>query len=158
MAEQNTPGLDLSFRYNLGESGWNTGYDTNWRLLEILLKGSVLSASTTAEPGAPTDGDLYIVPASATGTDWAGQDEDLAYYDGSASGGADAWVFFTPLEGMMYLAQDDNQIYIFDGTNWGLLGSYYGQYADDSAASSGGVPIGGFYVNSSSGSVQVRLS
>jgi hypothetical protein len=158
MAEQNTPNLSLSFRYTLGESGWNTGYDTNWRLLEMLLQGNVLSASTTAEPGSPNDGDLYIVPASATGTDWAGEDEKLAYYDGSASGGADEWVFVTPLEGMRFFAADESQPYLFDGTNWDYEANYYGSYADDTAASGGSVPIGGWYINSSTGALTKRLS
>lgn len=118
MTASTTPKLAFSFRYSLGESGWNTGYDANWRLLEIMLGGSVVSATTTAEPGAPTNGQLYIVPDSATGTDWAGQDGDLAYYDGAGSGGGDAWVFFTPLEGMKFRAADTNFDWEFDGTNW----------------------------------------
>lgn len=118
MAAETTPTNALSFRYDLNESGWNTGYDANWRLLEILLTGSVISATVSAEPGAPTDGDLYIVPVSATGTDWAGQDGDLAYYDGAASGGADEWVFVTPNEGVMYRAADDDFNYVYDGAAW----------------------------------------
>lgn len=159
MAEQNTPYLNFSFRYNLGESGWNTGYDNNnWRVLDMLLRGNVISASTIAEPGSPTDGDLYIVPPSATGTNWTGEDENLAYWDGAASGGGDVWLFITPLDGMKFWAADEDQFYIFDGTNWGPLGSAYTQYADDTAAGVGGVPIGGLYINSGNGSLQVRLT
>jgi len=121
MAEQNTANLGFSFRYDLGESGWNTGYDSNWRLLDILLRGSVISATTTAEPGAPSDGDLYIVPPSATGTDWAGNDNKLALYDGAASGGADAWVFVTALEGMKFRAADTDKVWEFGGSTWTAL-------------------------------------
>src|SRR5574343_591580 len=118
MAAKTTPTLGFSFRYALGESGWNTGYDINWRLLEIILSGTVISATTTAEPGAPSNGDLYIVPASATGTNWAGQDGDLAYYDDATSGGADEWIFFTPVEGIKFRAADTNFDWEFDGSKW----------------------------------------
>lgn len=121
MAASTTPKLGFSFRYALGESGWNTGMDANWRIAEIILNASVVSATTTAEPGAPTDGDLYIVPASATGTDWAGQDGDLAYFDGTASGGADSWVFITPWEGLSFRAADSDFVWLYDGTNWTRL-------------------------------------
>lgn len=161
MAEQNTPNLNFSFRYTLGESGWNTGYDNNnWRVLEMLLRGNVISATTTAEPGSPTDGDLYIVPASATGTNWAGQDGDIAYYDGSASGGGDSWFFFTPLEGMRFFAADESQPYLYDGTGWDYEANYYGAYANDAAAASGSpaVAVGGWYINSSTGALTKRLA
>lgn len=121
MAASSSPNLGFSFRYALGESGWNTGYDANWRLLDIMLRGSVISATTTAEPGSPADGDLYIVPNSATGTNWLGQDGDLAFYDGATSGGSNAWVFFTPLEGMKFRAADTEKIWEFDGANWSAL-------------------------------------
>ena len=121
MAEQNTPKLGFSFRYTLGESGWNTGYDNNnWRWLDVILRG-VISATTIAEPGAPSNGDAYIVPPSATGTNWAGQDGDIAYYDGSATGGSDVWVFFTPVEGMRLWANDTNFAWEFNGTVWTSL-------------------------------------
>lgn len=122
MAASTTPGLGFSFRWTLGESGWNTGMDINWRIAEMLLAAGVISADTIAQPGAPTDGDLYIVPPSATGTDWATQDGDLAYWDGTASGGADAWIFITPLEGMKFRAKDDERVWEYDGTVWGVLG------------------------------------
>lgn len=119
MAEQNTPNLNFSFRYTLGESGWNTGYDNNnWRVLEMLLRGNVVSASTTAQPGSPSDGDLYLIPPSATGADWATNDGDIAYYDGAASGGSNAWFLFTPLEGMRFKAADTNIWWEFNGTVW----------------------------------------
>lgn len=121
MAAQTTPALGFGFRRPLGESGWNVEYDINWRLLEILLKANVISATTTAEPGAPSNGDLYIVPPSATGTDWAGQDGDLAYYDGAGSGGADEWVFVTPLEGMKFRAADTDKIHEYGGSAWTTL-------------------------------------
>ena len=118
MAVKYTPSLSFSFRYNLGENGWNTGYDDNWRILEIVLKSNVISATTTAQPVSPSNGDLYVVPASATGANWSGQDGKLAYYDGAASGGADEWVFVTATEGGEYFAQDEEAFYQYSSGVW----------------------------------------
>ncbi|MEM9043524.1 MAG: DUF2793 domain-containing protein [Pseudomonadota bacterium] len=73
---------------------------------------SVISRSTVAEPGSPSEGDLYIVPASATGANWAGQDGDLAFFINAA------WEFMTPFEGWRFWVNDENLKTIFDGTSW----------------------------------------
>jgi hypothetical protein len=49
---------------------------------------SVKSATTTAPPGSPADGDRYIVPAGATGA-WSGHVGALAEWDAQLG----AWVF-----------------------------------------------------------------
>ena len=46
---------------------------------------------------------------------------------------------------------------VHDGTNFVYNGSQYGQYANDAAAATGGVPVGSMYVNSSTGALTVRL-
>lgn len=53
---------------------------------------AVKSATVVAEPGSPTAGDYYLVPPSATGTHWAGQDNKVAYYRNSTDG----WQFISP--------------------------------------------------------------
>lgn len=118
MAVKNTAKLAFSFRYDLGESGWNTGYDVNWSLLDLVLNALVVSATTIAEPGAPANGDAYIIPTGATGTNWAGQDGKLGLYDGVASGGADSWVFLTPIEGMLFSASDTGQKWQHQSSAW----------------------------------------
>jgi hypothetical protein len=52
--------------------------------MEMLL-GRVNSATTTAQPGSPADGDIYIIPSGATGAMWATFTAgDLAvYYSGT---------------------------------------------------------------------------
>lgn len=152
MASTQGSNLGIYHTWDLGESGWNTQNDTNLKLLDALVLIEVLSATTTAQPGSPTAGDRYIVPSSATGADWSGQDGKIALYDGTN------WQFFTANEGWEIRADDSKQVWVYDSSAWALEGSLYGQHADDSAASSGGVPIGGVYVNSSSGSLQVRLT
>jgi len=37
--------------------------------LDALVQTSVLSATTAAQPAAPADGDLYLLPAGKTGAD-----------------------------------------------------------------------------------------
>lgn len=152
MAASQEPNLGLNYGWALGESGWNTGTDANWNKVGVLMFLSVLSATTTAPPGSPASGDRYIVPASATG-DWAGEDGNVAVWD--AAGGS--WVFYTPAEGWKARAEDTGQPWLYTSSAWALEGSTYGQYADDTAASGGGVPVGGYYVNSSTGALTVRL-
>jgi hypothetical protein len=61
-------------------------------VLDALAQLAVVSASLTAPPATPAQGDRYIVAAAATGV-WAGQSGKIAaFYDG-------AWRFFTPESG-----------------------------------------------------------
>jgi hypothetical protein len=61
-----------------------------------ILNGLVISDATAAQPGSPTDGDIYIIPAAATGAQWATFDEfDLAIYSGGT------WYAFAPVEGVV---------------------------------------------------------
>lgn len=143
--------LGLNHSWDLGESGWNLENDGNLIKLDAFVLAEVLSATTVAEPGSPSDGDRYIVPASATGTDWAGEDGNVAVFTAS-------WTFYPPKEGWEFRAEDTAQRWTYNSSAWALEGSLYGQFADDTSAASGSVPIGGVYVNSSTGSLQVRLT
>lgn len=88
------------------------------RLIEGLTI-RVLSRSTTAEPGSPADGDAYIIPAAATGTDWstftAG---DVALFSGGA------WSALTPFNGLSVTVVDENGLGVYwDGAAWRSLGA-----------------------------------
>jgi len=80
------------------------------RLEGMLVR--VLSATTTAEPGSPSEGDTYILPASATGTDWAGNDGKIAHYYGGA------WHFYAPVTGLGIYSTGDAKIYRYNGSAW----------------------------------------
>lgn len=56
----------------------------------------VISDVTTAQPGSPANGDVYIIPASATGTQWATftLGDLVIYRDGT-------WTAFAPVEGVV---------------------------------------------------------
>jgi len=80
------------------------------RLEGVLVR--VLSATTTAEPGSPAEGDTYIVPDSATGTDWAGNDGKVAHYYGGA------WKFYAPVEGLAIYSIGDAKAYRYLSIAW----------------------------------------
>lgn len=74
-------------------------YDELNRLLrgvDALLQSRVISFTTTAPPGSPADGDVYIVPTGATGA-WAGQENNIARWNADLT--VPAWEFFVPKKG-----------------------------------------------------------
>jgi len=72
---------------------------------------SVLDKDLTAPPSSPNSGDRYIVGDSATG-DWSGHDKEIAEYNGSS------WDFTTTSEGLATWVEDEDKIYVFNGTTW----------------------------------------
>lgn len=91
------------------------------RRLDAIVQITVESATTTAEPGAPSDGQTYIVPAGKTGANWAAfTNNAIGYYrDG-------AWEQITPREGWLAWVRDTGRLLAYDGSAWsasaGLLG------------------------------------
>lgn len=79
--------------------------------LNTLLQVPALSATTTAPPAAPAQGDKYIVPAGATGA-WAGQTSRITVWDGSA------WQFLDPYVGLEQFVVDVGVYYSWDGSAW----------------------------------------
>jgi hypothetical protein len=80
-------------------------------LLDALIHLSVKNKNLTVLPLSPAEGDRYIVAASATGA-WAGQSGKIALFNGGA------WVFIAPREGFRTWLEDDNALYIHDGSVW----------------------------------------
>ena len=70
------------------------------------------SATTTAQPASPAEGDLYALPASPTGAVWAGNGGKLA---GRLGG---AWVFAAPVEGMRATILDEGRVATFRAGAW----------------------------------------
>ena len=65
----------------------------------------------TDQPGAPADGDAYIVPVGAAGIIWAGEDGKLAVWDDIMG----MWFFTPPAERRAVLAADDGSTYVYRG-------------------------------------------
>ncbi len=84
------------------------------RLLDAFVQMSAIDRDLAAPPGAPGDGDRYIVAAGATGA-WAGWENSIAYYvDG-------AWMRIIPKAGWRAWLDDEQAIVIFDGAAWVLM-------------------------------------
>lgn len=63
-------------------------------------------------PGGESKGDRYIVKVN--GGDWsAGAAKDIATYVTGTT-----WLYDTPVEGWIVWVDDENEFYVFDGTNW----------------------------------------
>jgi hypothetical protein len=81
--------------------------------LDAIVQLSVVSATTSAQPGSPTDGLVYILPAGKTGAAWGAMANNaLAYWrDG-------AWEQITPREGWLAYVRDTDQLRVYDGSVW----------------------------------------
>jgi len=66
---------------------------------------------TTDTPGAPSVGDIYVVPVGATGL-FSGHDNEIATY---TSGG---WSFYTPVESDIAYVDDADDCFLFTGLVW----------------------------------------
>ncbi len=107
-----SPRLSLSYLMPAQAQKHVTVNET-FRRLDQLVQQTVLSRTVVAEPGAPNDGDAYILPASPTGTAWAtfGQNNIAAFQDG-------AWVEILAVEGFSAWVGDADEFVIYDGAAW----------------------------------------
>lgn len=109
-----TPGPNMGFvyGYSSGDTGWGLGgYNPLAAALDALFNLEIISASLTAPPGSPSDGDRYVPAATATGA-WAGHENDVARWFGSA------WEFYTPNPGWRMHNLDTATFQFFDGSSW----------------------------------------
>lgn len=83
--------------------------------IERLLHPAVEDDDLTAPPGSPSEGDMYIPAATATG-DWAGQEGNLAVYQNAG------WVFEAAFEGLTAWVKDENVLKAYNGTSWVTVG------------------------------------
>ena len=79
-------------------------------IIDAFTHPSVINRTRTSPPGSPTEGDQYIIAASATG-DWAGHDHEVTTYQNGA------WVFFEPYIGMHAWIQDEGVESIYTAVN-----------------------------------------
>ena len=82
--------------------------------LEALTVGGIISRTLTTPPASPVEGDLYIVPTSATGV-WSGQATKIAHYLNGA------WQFYTPASGWHLFSIPDAKFVWFNGSAWGIV-------------------------------------
>ncbi|ANO57395.1 structural protein [Pseudomonas phage AN14] len=143
MAISNGPNLGIMVDGALGDQHYNQ-FMSFLRAVDGLLMGHAKSATTTAQPASPADGDVYVLPASPTGTNWSGQGQRVARYSSAAT----AWEFFAPKKGWTISVEDTNSTYWYDGSAWKFLRGY-GTTANRPAASA--ALIGGQYFDTTLG-------
>ncbi len=86
------------------------------RRLDALVQLSALSATTSAQPGSPTDGDIYLLPAGKTGDAWGAMANGaLAYYrDGF-------WEELTLKAGWRVYIEDEDALYARGASAWARI-------------------------------------
>lgn len=141
MVMRQTPGLGLNAFWDLGADGWNTGMDTNLRLLSAVV-GARVQSRVTALPASPAIGSIYIVPAGDVTNG-----NKLAVWDGPD--GARQWVYLTPQVGWHFFVVDEGVNVQWTGASWvefaggggGGGGSIYGSQILIQLAQSAGQTI-----------------
>lgn len=115
--------------------------NNNVRLLQALKINPAISATTAAQPGSPTEGDVYILPASPTGSQWASffEDDVVIYYNAT-------WTAYTPVEGLRKFVEDE-------GEDWQYIGDSSGGWAPAGGGGGGAVDS----VNGQTGIVVLEL-
>lgn len=106
MPSRTLPNLGLTGFWDLHSGGWKPGMDSNLLTLSALVQPVVKSA-TTALPGSPTDGDVYIVPSSA-----GSNPNKIAIRDNGA------WTYVTPKTGWEVYVIDTASRLRWSGTAW----------------------------------------
>lgn len=105
------PNLELNYGWTLGESGWDTGMDTNLKRLGALVGLSVKDRDLTDPPANPMEGDRYLVPLFATGA-WAGRANQVAVCV------AGTWEYHAPKTGWVCFVEDEERLAVFKSGGW----------------------------------------
>lgn len=86
------------------------------RILDAVVQLSVLSATTTAQPESPADGDRYILPTGKTGAEWSAMaiGSVAAYQDG-------AWTEYAPHLGWRAYIVTPASLVVWNGSAWATV-------------------------------------
>ena len=154
MPLSNGPNLGVLVDGGIGETHY-TALMAQWRGFDVLIQANVISSTLTTPPASPANGAAYVIPTGATG-DWSSQVGKIARYSSAVT----AWEYYTPKEG--WKVHDNAQdVYLkHNGSSWEVYGlkgySSLQDFANDTAAASGGIIIGGLYRTASA--VKVRVT
>lgn len=106
-----SPRLGFAFLAE-SQAGNATTANTALYYLENLLTAAFKSRALTTPPGSPADGDVYLVPAGATGS-WAGQTGKMTMFVVGMG-----WIFATPKDGLVGLIVDEGLPVMYAGGTW----------------------------------------
>ena len=91
-----------------------TTHNEALRALDVTTNMLIIDRDLAAPPVSPSNGDTYLIDASATG-DWAGEDGNIGYY-------YDGWSFLTPFEGLTGWVDDEDKDIIYSDGVWSEKG------------------------------------
>ncbi len=80
------------------------------RILDVLSSLLLASRVVSDPPSAPTDGQAWLVAATATGA-WVGQEGKIAIY-------VDGWSFHNVFEGLRAWVDDENDLLVYSDGDW----------------------------------------
>ena len=109
MASRTLPGLGLKGDWDLGETGWKDDHDLNLLKMSVLLGGQALDL-VSADPGSPSEGDIYLLDETH-----ATHPNKIAVYDEAA------WVYFAVPVGVIVWDVAAAIHRTFNGTVWAAL-------------------------------------
>ncbi len=116
MPAQTGPNEGIKFGFDLGEF-WKTDNDLTLKLIDGTMNLGVIDKDLAVQPGGPTEGDRYILPAGVAGAAWAGHDTEIAIFIDPDGGGA-VWEFHIPKLGWDAFVQDEGFKYFWNGASW----------------------------------------
>jgi hypothetical protein len=101
-----------------------------------LLTGPAQSATTTAPPSSPNDGDVFLIPTSPSASGlWSGQNGTVAVWSAADAG----WTFLLPWRGRLWTVLDSGARAEWSGAAWATLSvSGIGSVSADSSPQLGG--------------------
>lgn len=109
--------LGFGWGWDDGEDGWKPGVDQNFRMNDTFHGLTFISDALTAPPGSPSNGDTYLVKATATGA-WATHDGKVAAYQ------AGTWYFYSVVAGLRALFVNHGDFRAYDGSAWATENTY----------------------------------
>lgn len=105
-----TPNLAITL-IEQGQSQKEVTMNEAITILDSVIGGGVIDKDLATPPGSPAAGARYIVAAAPTGA-WTGKAKHIAFY---YNGG---WRFINPGEGLMVWVNDEDLLYVYNGTAW----------------------------------------
>ncbi len=117
-----TPNLGLPFLM-AAQAQKHVTHNEALRALDALVHLAVGDRDLSAPPGAPEDGDRYIVAEGGSGA-WAGRDSQIAAFQ---DGG---WAFFAPRLGWRAWIGDEALLVVWSGSEWSPVGGGEGSGGD----------------------------
>ena len=118
MASRQEPRSLVYYDWDNGEDGWKSQMDGNLSKLGTFVGLSAIDKDLTGPPGSPSDGDAYIVAATATGA-WINQEDNIVVWRDHLS----TWEVYdisTFRARLLCFIEDENRLVVWNGTNWNL--------------------------------------